>query len=259
MISGRNKNNSIFTLFVYSVSAFLVMTATAFIFPLEFSSYERSDFLAPFWNLITDTGGFIGGIVIFLFLMIILILHFKMNARKYSDMNLFLMLVFLIFVFTMGFSQWYLKDCFKKPRPYQLFFIEKGLISNNGEQFFSMPRNQKSEYLQGLVKKNNESLSNVSLPVLNAWIYESGFSFPSGHAQTSFYYAVIFGFVFLNILPREKKYITFIPFIWAVLVSLSRIILGLHYPVDIAAGAFAGMLSGFVSISLPLTARVFRK
>jgi undecaprenyl-diphosphatase len=44
-------------------------------------------------------------------------------------------------------------------------------------------------------------------------------------------------------------------FSWAGLVSYSRIYLGVHYPGDIIAGAFLGILIGFVVWKLYLLSR----
>ena len=46
-------------------------------------------------------------------------------------------------------------------------------------------------------------------------------------------------------LGKEYKWIALL-FIWAAIVSLSRVYLGVHYPSDIGVGAIAGMLIAFL-------------
>jgi undecaprenyl-diphosphatase len=58
------------------------------------------------------------------------------------------------------------------------------------------------------------------------------FSFPSGHTL----HAVSFSWVLLHYYPEWALLV--IPF--AVLVALSRVILGLHYPSDVLIGGFLG-------------------
>lgn len=59
------------------------------------------------------------------------------------------------------------------------------------------------------------------------------FSFPSGHTL----HAVIFGIVALHYYPQLA--IILVPFV--VMVALSRVVLGLHYPSDVLAGALIGV------------------
>ena len=69
----------------------------------------------------------------------------------------------------------------------------------------------------------------------------SDFSFPSGHASASFAAATA---VILSGL--DKKWV--IPsLVLAILISFSRIYVGMHYPTDVLAGAFIGALCGVLS------------
>ncbi|MDO9366761.1 MAG: phosphatase PAP2 family protein [Methylotenera sp.] len=60
------------------------------------------------------------------------------------------------------------------------------------------------------------------------------FSFPSGHTL----HAVVFSVVALNYYPQLS--IILVPF--TIMVALSRVVLGLHYPSDVLAGALIGAL-----------------
>lgn len=67
---------------------------------------------------------------------------------------------------------------------------------------------------------------------------ETDFSFPSGHAFT---------IALLSVLVARKKYVLtlfFIPF--TLLVGISRIYLGVHYPSDVLVGLGLGFLYGLV-------------
>jgi len=68
------------------------------------------------------------------------------------------------------------------------------------------------------------------------------FSFPSGHTL----HAVAFGLVALFYFPLLA--VVLIPFI--VMVAMSRVILGLHYPSDVLAGAAIGYVIALISIGL---------
>jgi undecaprenyl-diphosphatase len=66
------------------------------------------------------------------------------------------------------------------------------------------------------------------------------YGFPSGHAANTFGYAMISAYVI-----RKKGYSWFI-FIWASLVSYSRIYVGKHYPADVLVGVVLGLLIGWL-------------
>lgn len=63
-------------------------------------------------------------------------------------------------------------------------------------------------------------------------------SFPSGHTTSS----IAAGFVMLKGTPR---YIGIPAFVLAVLIALSRLYLGVHYPTDVLAGALIGLFAAF--------------
>jgi len=71
--------------------------------------------------------------------------------------------------------------------------------------------------------------------------YKGGtYGFVSSHAANSFAIAIYTAFIF-NI-----KWYSYAIIFWAILVSYSRIYLGVHYPGDIIAGALLGSLIGFL-------------
>lgn len=81
-----------------------------------------------------------------------------------------------------------------------------------------------------------ETLLNISS--LDPWA--TGFSFPSSHAIVAFSLATVIAIGF-------KKKITYLLFlIYALMVSYSRIYLGVHFPLDVVAGAFIGIISGWL-------------
>jgi membrane-associated phospholipid phosphatase len=66
------------------------------------------------------------------------------------------------------------------------------------------------------------------------------FSFPSGHTSEAFAFATAIS------LAYRKWYIVIPVYLWACMVGFSRMYLGTHYPSDVLAGIFIGMLSSWL-------------
>ena len=68
------------------------------------------------------------------------------------------------------------------------------------------------------------------------------FSFPSGHAMTSFAIAIAVGSFYPQCQPSLLAV--------AAMIAVSRIIVGMHFLTDIIAGALIGALIGYLSVWL---------
>ena len=86
----------------------------------------------------------------------------------------------------------------------------------------------------------------------------SSYSFYSGHAASS----MTFSFFVILLLKSHHKYIWFL-LLFPILFGYSRIYLGVHYPLDIVSGYFAGIFFGYLFFllqkKLKLTSRFLKK
>lgn len=71
------------------------------------------------------------------------------------------------------------------------------------------------------------------------------YGFVSSHAANAFALAAFFSRLFKN----NNSGLTYTLWIWAAVVSYSRIYLGVHFPGDILGGAIVGVFSGFVAFA----------
>ena len=104
-----------------------------------------------------------------------------------------------------------------------------------------------SGLIKNLVKRprpSHEATLADSIHLVND--YRGGdYGFPSSHASNSFSIAV---FIFL-LLNKSYPWIKYVLFPYAILVSYSRIYLGVHYPGDVFFGMIIGALLGYLSFS----------
>lgn len=75
-------------------------------------------------------------------------------------------------------------------------------------------------------------------------IHPGGYSWPSCHAANTFALATL-----LSCVMRSRKFTAMI-FIWATIVSISRLYCGVHYPTDILCGAAFGSVIGYLSLEV---------
>ena len=83
--------------------------------------------------------------------------------------------------------------------------------------------------------------------------YTDPHSFPSGHAARAFLIATI-------ATGLGPAWLAIVLWIWAPLVALARVAMGVHYLSDIVAGALLGILIAFsaLQIYLPLFSGIFK-
>ena len=106
-------------------------------------------------------------------------------------------------------------------------FISSGIIKHAVMRF----RPSHEPLLEGLVHLHRQG---------NGAFYLGGlYGFVSSHAANTFAIATF------SSLLLQKRWFTTCLFLWAVLVSYSRIYLGVHYLGDVLGGASVGIASGF--------------
>lgn len=85
---------------------------------------------------------------------------------------------------------------------------------------------------------------------VNQLISASGYSFPSGHAA--------FFFAFASAVYFHNKKLGFWFLGASIFISVARVIVGVHYPLDILGGAIIGLLASFLVFRfLPLNRSKF--
>ena len=73
-------------------------------------------------------------------------------------------------------------------------------------------------------------------------IQPGGYSWPSCHAANTFALATL-----LSCVMRSRTFTAMI-FTWAIVVSITRLYCGVHYPTDILCGAAFGSVFGYISL-----------
>lgn len=93
--------------------------------------------------------------------------------------------------------------------------------------------------LKQMVRRDRPFVSYAT--TIDAWVNETGFSFPSGHSTGAF--ALAAGLV----LQYPYWYVAIPSYVFAVGVGISRIYAGVHYPSDVVVGALVGTAGAFLA------------
>lgn len=92
---------------------------------------------------------------------------------------------------------------------------------------------------------------------LHSLVTETGYSFPSGHASVAFAICTVIIFLLFKYFRDMRTYINYLHAtlfsFTALLVSFSRVVLGVHRWIDIVAGAILGLFSAYVAVKVYYT------
>lgn len=188
---------------------------------------------ADYWlYLLTETGSTpyaLGTCAVFAF-----VFGFLFKSRKQW---IFAVIVMALSVVATQAVKTGLKAVFKEPRPYTVYLAEQ--TNSTPENFYQNNRTQRA-----LIAKDFYSTqADTPTWLVKHYEHETGYSFPSGHsvfAATWLMLAVGFTQLLGNRSWKAKLLVGAIT-LWSILMLISRVRLGMHYPIDL----FVGILSAW--------------
>lgn len=141
------------------------------------------------------------------------------------------------------------KPLFSSPRPNIVMLAESGALGSeypDAETFYAVGgKDERREVLDDLLP---EVVSPPLSDLVRAhWAYETGFAFPSGHATAAMTLATtMIGIGFAWLGGWRRVVTTALVPVWAVLIGFSRVLIEVHRPVDVVAGAILGLGFGLL-------------
>lgn len=112
-------------------------------------------------------------------------------------------------------------------RPYVLWMAKEFHLSD--KQFYLLPKLEK----QQLISENLINSNVIPKWLGNHWQNETGYSLPSGHTL----FSTTWAFLAITLLGFRRHYIIVNAIVvWALLIEISRLSLGMHSPIDLLFG-----------------------
>ncbi|PJG86608.1 phosphatase PAP2 family protein [Conservatibacter flavescens] len=128
-----------------------------------------------------------------------------------------------------------LKETYTEPRPY---VTELALLSNTlPTDFYQQSRKERAEIVENFYLEN---------PIVPTWLAEHrksevGYSFPSGHTIFAATWLMLF-VGFSTLYGQKSRVLVPLMAVWALCMSISRVRLGMHYPIDLLASVLIAFI-----------------
>lgn len=113
------------------------------------------------------------------------------------------------------------KAIFKEPRP---FVTERYPAAT--EQFYALPKIAQREQVMAVATAENA-------PIIKHQADELGYSFPSGHTIFAVSWLLVFVGFLSGLAGQAVIFAQLFAIVWAGLMLISRLRLGMHYPIDL--------------------------
>ncbi len=96
--------------------------------------------------------------------------------------------------------------------------------------------------------KSSQAQLNLAPRIEQHWIHESGYAFPSGH---SLFAATLVLVVSYYLLGAGQMLLASLLSVWGILMGLSRMLLGMHWPQDVLfSGILAAIIAGVTLLAM---------
>ncbi len=221
----------------------LLILANTLFLPFGFSAIHEG-WLAAFWLLISNSGGTVGVSLITILFCVLISMHYKgWRTKLLVTVGSLIAFSIVLGVFA-RLNEYFIKERLMVERPnIRYLHKNKGFDSKAFYAFDS--KDERRRYIREFFEEHPECIvfdgEALHPRVVEHWIHESGYSFPSGHSFNAFLMSTLMAYIILFIYSdfRRRKFFV-LPFVWAALVALSRVILGVHSALDISVGALMG-------------------
>jgi phosphatidylglycerophosphatase B len=222
--------------------------------PIEFTACSKNSFWCATAYWLTESAGKYGTLIIVIIaglLYTVRLESFPGKIKAFAKATITLLLLLAAFAYL---NEHVTKKLLRYPRPSHLYVISKAGQHVDLDSMYHLEKEQRQKFLRDLIGRTPVLTDKIDERVLEHWVEEAGYSFPSGHSFNAFLLATILSF---SLMYTRFRRFSFVPFLWAVSVGISRVAIGAHSQLDVSAGAFLGIAVGLIFLYFDTTRNIF--
>ncbi|MCE2740338.1 MAG: phosphatase PAP2 family protein [Sphingobacteriales bacterium] len=230
---------------ISSLISLLALSLVLSVNQMAFSAIFLNNSWTNIAYLLTESAGINGtllGIFIASFLYTINEIGYRKKILVFSKAILGLILIISLFA---AINEHLTKPYFKYQRPSHVYLLNKLNMQTKLDSIYQLSAEERENWFRQHTTKEAKIFTEIKPTILEHWLQEAGYSFPSGHTFNAFLLACIFSFgIANNSKSKGLQNASILPFIWATGVGISRVAIGAHNIVDVLTGATLGILIG---------------
>jgi phosphatidylglycerophosphatase B len=226
---------------IVALSVLAILVITVFGFDISLKAIAAESGMTTFMYLLTESAGKYGTFLILLVTCLFYTRFIKgADAKLKTFASTFVKLILIIGSFAFV-NEHILKKAMKSPRPSHTYVVERSGNTLTLESFYNLPGDERGKALKEVITKRSTEFKDISVKVLDHWVEESGYSFPSGHSFNAFLLAFVLSYCLRYSRSSTGRKLYFIPLLWALLIAISRVAIGAHTKWDVSFGAMVGI------------------
>ncbi len=219
----------------------------------EFTACSKDSYWCSTAYWLTESAGKYGTLLIVFVTAFLYTIRLKSKKEKtIAFCKSFVVLLVILSVFAY-INEHATKKILKYPRPSHTYLIHEAGKTVNLDSMYELEKEQRQKFLTELINGAPILKENIDQKVLDHWVEEAGYSFPSGHSFNAFLLATILCF---SIYHTRYRKLYFLPFVWAVFIGVARVAIGAHSALDVSVGAALGMLIAMLFLYFDTTRKL---
>jgi phosphatidylglycerophosphatase B len=245
--------HSIKPLLIISFLVYTLLVCAVWLFYPEFTACSRDSLWCSFCFWTTQSAGRIGTI----YVIIAACIFFAVGQRTARGKALvFIRSLLALVVILSSFAylnEHLIKTTVRIARPSHTFMVRNTKFNSKLDSIYNLADDNKRVFFRSVISSDTVTFGAIDQRILDHWVEEMGYSFPSGHSFNAFLLAGIIAFGIYQNTSKRRRWLCVIPLVWASLVALSRVAVGAHSALDVSVGSGMGLILSYSLMSFRFT------